>query len=145
MHPNDLKNSLEEWVTYDLEPKLELKIDEPVDAPEPQSAILMDDGQTVRFWPNLVSGAIATSDVGDLSAANKSILTTDQKSPATQSLNLREAIDGIDDLIIKLKDKKKSISLSQEGYKEIVSIYSEVIRDLIEYKDSLYNSNMEDN
>ncbi len=66
-------------------------------------------------------------------------------TPINQSLNLRRALDGVDDLIIKLKDKKKLISLDQEGYKDIMALYSEIIRDLIDYKDLLCNSNLEDN
>ncbi len=66
-------------------------------------------------------------------------------TPINQSLNLRRALDGVDDLIIKLKNKKKLISLDQEGYKDIMALYSEIIRDLIDYKDLLCNSNLEDN
>lgn len=66
-------------------------------------------------------------------------------TPINQSLNLRKALDGVDDLIIKLKNKKKLISLDQEGYKDIMALYSEIIRDLIDYKDLLCNSNLEDN
>ena len=66
-------------------------------------------------------------------------------TPINQSLNLRKALDGVDDLIIKLKNKKKLISLDQEGYKDIMTLYSEIIRDLIDYKDLLCNSNLEDN
>lgn len=66
-------------------------------------------------------------------------------TPINQSLNLRKALDGVDDLIIKLKNKKKLISLDQEGYKDIMALYSEIIRDLIDYKELLCNSNLEDN
>lgn len=66
-------------------------------------------------------------------------------TPINQSLNLRKALDGVDDLIIKLKNKKRLISLDQEGYKDIMALYSEIIRDLIDYKDLLCNSNLEDN
>lgn len=66
-------------------------------------------------------------------------------TPINQSLNLRKALDGVDDLIIKLKNKKKLISLDQEGYKDMMALYSEIIRDLIDYKDLLCNSNLEDN
>ena len=69
--------------------------------------------------------------------------TISNVTPIHQSLNLREALNGIDDLIIKLKSKKKSIPLSQEGYRDIVSIYSDVIKDLIDYKDKLDHLNAE--
>ena len=38
--------------------------------------------------------------------------TTSSITPINQSLNLREALNGVDDLIVKLKSKKKSIPLS---------------------------------
>lgn len=69
--------------------------------------------------------------------------TTSSITPINQSLNLREALNGVDDLIVKLKSKKKSIPLSQEGYRDIVSIYSDVIKDLIDYKDKLDHLNAE--
>lgn len=83
-----------------------------------------------------------TDDVVDyytpVSAAAQSNIT-----PIHQSLNLRKALDGVDDLIIKLKDKKKLISLDQEGYKDIMALYSEIIRDLIDYKDTLNHLDVE--
>lgn len=61
-----------------------------------------------------------------------------------QSLNFKEALDKMDELIIKLKDKKRSIPLDLEGYKSINAAYSEFIKDLLDYKYLLTNLKLED-
>lgn len=95
--------------------------------------MLNNDGVKFKIMDDVVDCYTPVSD-----AAQSNI------TPIHQSLNLRKALDGVDDLIIKLKDKKKLISLDQEGYKDIMALYSEIIRDLIDYKDLLCNSNLED-
>ena len=93
----------------------------------------------------LCSSAVEFNIMDDVVAPIDTSTMKSDITPINQSLNLRKALDGVDDLIIKLKDKKKLISLDQEGYKDIIALYSEIIRDLIDYKDLLCNSNLEDN
>lgn len=106
----------------------------------------------VSFVPNkdasgikLYSNAVEFNIMDDVMAPMDTSTMKSDITPINQSLNLRRALDGVDDLIIKLKNKKKLISLDQEGYKDIMALYSEIIRDLIDYKDLLCNSNLEDN
>ena len=106
----------------------------------------------VSFVPNkdasgikLCSNAVEFNIMDDVMAPMDTSTMKSDITPINQSLNLRKALDGVDDLIIKLKNKKKLISLDQEGYKDIMALYSEIIRDLIDYKDLLCNSNLEDN
>lgn len=106
----------------------------------------------VSFVPNkdasgikLCSNAVEFNIMDDVMAPMDTSTMKSDITPINQSLNLRKALDGVDDLIIKLKNKKKLISLDQEGYKDIMTLYSEIIRDLIDYKDLLCNSNLEDN
>lgn len=94
---------------------------------------------------NLCSNVVEFNIMDDVMAPMDTSTMKSDITPINQSLNLRKALDELDDLIIKLKDKKKLISLDREGYKDIIALYSEIIRDLIDYKDLLCNSNLEDN
>ena len=62
----------------------------------------------------------------------------------TKSLDLNQALEDMDDIILKFRDRKKSVPLDQEGYKEIVGIYADIIRELTYYKDELYNRSKEE-
>lgn len=62
----------------------------------------------------------------------------------TKSLDLIQALEDVDDIILKFRKRKSSVPLNQEGYKEIMSIYGDIIKDLTYYKDALYNKGKEE-
>lgn len=70
------------------------------------------------------------------------ITVSAQASP--KSLDLNQALEDVDDIILKFRDKKNSVTLDQEGYKEIISIYGDIIRELTYFKDALYNKSKEE-
>lgn len=57
------------------------------------------------------------------------------------SPDMRTILDNLEDLIIELKDDRRSIQPSQEGYKALMEVYDKVIRKLMDYRYSLTTSN----
>lgn len=55
--------------------------------------------------------------------------------------DMRAVLDNLEDLIIELKDDRRSIQPSQEGYKALMEVYDKVIRKLMDYRYSLTTSN----
>ena len=70
-------------------------------------------------------------------------ITASTQAPP-KSLNLSQALEDVDDIILKFRDRKNSVPLDQEGYKEIVSIYGDIIKELTYFKDALYNKGKEE-
>lgn len=70
-------------------------------------------------------------------------ITASTQAPP-KSLDLSQALEDVDDIILKFRDRKNSVPLDQEGYKEIVSIYGDIIKELTYFKDALYNKGKEE-
>ena len=70
-------------------------------------------------------------------------ITASTQAPP-KSLDLSQALEDVDVIILKFRDRKNSVPLDQEGYKEIVSIYGDIIKELTYFKDALYNKGKEE-
>lgn len=73
-----------------------------------------------------------------------SSISTASTQASSKSLDLNQALEDVDDIILKFRDRKDSVTLDQEGYKEIISIYGDIIRELTYFKDALYNKSKEE-
>ena len=51
--------------------------------------------------------------------------------------DMRTVLDNLEDLIIELKNDRRSTPPSQEGYKALMDVYDKVIRQLMDYRYSL--------
>lgn len=102
--------------------------------PSKVETITFDDQWSIKSnWINSID--YSPLDLGTITASTQA---------SSKSLDLNQALEDVDDIILKFRDRKNSVTLDQEGYKEIVSIYGDIIRELTYFKDALYNKSKEE-
>lgn len=75
--------------------------------------------------------------------SNSQLMIAENPSDSLIDLNFtsndqsKSALDQVDELILKYKKAKLMLSPSQEGYKELIALHGQIIRDLINLKDLL--------